>query len=268
MIDKEKKIHERLVSDFNLLRSMGYEVIGVFLQGSQNYHLDDEQSDIDTRAIVIPLFEDFLHNCKPISTTHVLESNEHIDLKDIRLMHDCFRKQNPNYLEILFTKYKYINPEYESLYLPLLENNEKIAHFNDFSAIHSLKGMVYSRFKALEHPYPTVADKISQYGYDPKQLHHLLRFKEFLCRYINGTPFADCLIPTDPERLSNIKRNYIYSLKEARKICEEALSEADEAANQYMAERKKPRIDEEANEILDNVLSNVLKASFVKELKI
>ena len=118
MIEEEKRITIRLQEDFEYATSLGYTVLGVFLQGSQNYQLSYSGSDIDTKAILIPSFEDFVLNRKPVSTTLIKEDNSHIDLKDIRLMHDCFRKQNINFIEILFTKYKYINPEYETIYRP------------------------------------------------------------------------------------------------------------------------------------------------------
>ena len=52
------------------------ELFALCLQGSQNYELDlytDEyKSDIDTKAIVIPSFEEIVLNKKPISTTHII----------------------------------------------------------------------------------------------------------------------------------------------------------------------------------------------------
>lgn len=92
------------------------ELFALCLQGSQNYGLDlytDEyKSDIDTKAIVIPSFEEIILNKKPISTTHIMENNEHIDVKDIRLMFDNFKKQNINFLEILFTDFVMVNSKY------------------------------------------------------------------------------------------------------------------------------------------------------------
>ena len=41
-----------------------------------------------------------------------MENNEHIDVKDIRLMFDNFKKQNINFLEILFTKFGIVNEKY------------------------------------------------------------------------------------------------------------------------------------------------------------
>lgn len=56
-------------------------VVGIFCQGSQNYGLDYEDSDIDTKLIVVPSIDDIIFNKPPISTTHVRDNNEHIDFK-------------------------------------------------------------------------------------------------------------------------------------------------------------------------------------------
>ena len=43
-------------------------ILGVFLYGSQNYALDNGDSDVDTKAIYIPTFKEVVFN-KPISKT-------------------------------------------------------------------------------------------------------------------------------------------------------------------------------------------------------
>lgn len=266
MTEEQKiKINSRLFDDYKYVESLGYNVLGVFLQGSQNYCLDYEGSDIDTKAIIIPSFEDFLLNRKPISTTLVLPSNEHIDLKDIRLMHECFRKQNINFLEILFTKYKILNPEYEAIYQPMFDNRERIAHYNNYKAVNSIAGMVYEKYKAMEHPYPTLKDKIEKYGYDNKQLHHILRCEEFLKRYIGGVPYEECLIPTTPQSLIEVKASYIYSLKEARELANSCLFTVQCLKQKYMDDNPLV-IDTEVEDIMNNVLIEVLKFSFKKEI--
>lgn len=157
--------------------------VGLFLQGSQNYNLDYEGSDIDTKAIMLPSFSDFVLNAKPLSTTHIMENNEHVDFKDIRLMFDCIKKQNVNFVEILFTPYSIINPEYADLFQPVLDAREEIARYNNYAGMNCIMGMALEKQKAMEHPYPATMDKIEASGYDPKQLHHALRLREFMTRY-------------------------------------------------------------------------------------
>lgn len=88
MINKRLKDH--------YLESLEYfkenQMVGIFLQGSQNYQLDLPNSDVDTKLIVVPSFKDIALNRKPVSTTHIRANEEHIDFKDIRLYMEVFRK--------------------------------------------------------------------------------------------------------------------------------------------------------------------------------
>lgn len=265
MHNKEERINVRLREDFEYITSLGHNVLGVFLQGSQNYNLDYEGSDIDTKAILIPSFEDFVLNKRPASTTLIKTDNSHIDIKDIRLMHECFRKQNINFIEILFTKYKYLNPEYAELYQPMFNNNERIARYNNYAAVNCIAGMVFEKRKALCHPYEGLREKIEKYGYDNKQLHHILRCEEFLKRYIAGVPYAECLIPTDTQKLINIKSSYIYSVKEACEIADNIELIVKDVKKRYM-DTHEIFIDREVDKIMNDVLIDVLKHTFRKEI--
>lgn len=72
---------EEHVKEFS---EMPYNQVAIFLQGSQNYHLEYENSDVDTKAIICPSFEDIVRMKQPISTTHIRDNNEHIDLVECR----------------------------------------------------------------------------------------------------------------------------------------------------------------------------------------
>ena len=174
------------------------QIVGIFLQGSQNYGLEVEGSDVDTKLITVPSFRDIALNRKPVSTTHVRENNEHIDWKDIRLYIETFRKQKLNFLEILFTPYKQLNPLYAEQWNRLIAAREYIARMNPWRAVKSMKGIALEKYYAMEHDYPSKVDVLAQYGYDPKQLHHLLRVGEYLERYIAGEPYQNCLHPHFP----------------------------------------------------------------------
>ena len=47
MTEKERKEHikNRLKAHYKYIESLGYEIIGIFLQGSQNYNLDIYEKD-------------------------------------------------------------------------------------------------------------------------------------------------------------------------------------------------------------------------------
>ena len=146
----------------------GDKIVGIFLQGSQNYGLDVAGSDIDTKLIVVPTFEEIALNKKPVSTTHIRANEEHIDFKDIRLYMQTFRKQNLNFLEILFTPYKIVNPLYEKEWDRLIAFRENIARANMFRGVKSMKGIAMEKYHALKHPYPSKVETLEKYGYDPK----------------------------------------------------------------------------------------------------
>ena len=64
---------------------------------------------------------------------------------------------------------------------------------------------------------------VEKFGYDPKQLHHLIRIEELLRKWLNGTPFNDCLISSIPEELIEIKKGCM-DLTEARKYAKESMN--------------------------------------------
>lgn len=209
-------------------------IVGIFLQGSQNYGLDYEGSDIDTKLIVVPSFEEIVLNRKPVSTTHVRANNEHIDFKDIRLYMETFRKQNLNFLEILFTPFKIINPMYAEQWEKLIVRREDIARMNVYRAVKSMKGIALEKYYAMKHKYPSKLDIIEAYGYDGKQVSHLLRVEDYLERYIAGESYEKCLRPTESKR----ERIMDYKLldriplaeacEEAEKVVEHVIAIADE----------------------------------------
>lgn len=241
-------------------------IVGVFLQGSQNYGLDFEGSDIDTKCIITPTFEEIAMNKKPVSTTHILDNEEHLDAKDIRLYIQTFKKQNLNFLEILFTPYKIINPLYEDLWNKLVSQREDIARMNQHRAVKSMKGIAMEKFHAMEHRYPSKADIIDAYGYDGKQVSHLIRVDDYLERYINGELYENCLQPTENkiEKIVNYKMLNKISLADARIEAEEVLGHTVKIADEFCA-----KIPEEENEkiriLLDTVQYEIMKQAIKLE---
>ena len=265
-MDKNEYIFKRVKEHYNYIKDK-YEVVGIFLQGSQNYELDiyedDYKSDIDTKAIILPTLDDIVYNRQPVSTTLILENNEHIDVKDVRVMFDMFKKQNINFIEILFTKYKIVNPKYKSIMQELFDNNEIIARADINKALNCQSGMSMQKYVALKHPYPTIKNKIDKYGYDPKQLHHILRMNDFIKKYILGKSYKECLIPDNKEYLIQIKKG-VLSLDKAETLAKQVNESTHEIAKQNINEDNKPNL--EAIEILDNVKYQLIEQYLVESL--
>ena len=240
-------------------------IVGIFLQGSQNYGLEVPGSDVDTKLIVVPTFEEIALNKKPHSTTHVRANNEHIDFKDIRLYMETFKKQNLNFLEILFTKYFRLNPYYESDWRKLVAAREEIARMNPYRAVKSMKGIALEKWHAMEHEYPSKVDVLAKYGYDPKQLHHLLRVEDYLERYIAGEPYAKCLRPSDPGYLLDVKLG-VMGLDEARRVGQRAIDHVVEIADDYCSTRENVA-NPEMEALLTEVQTDIMKKAIIKELQ-
>lgn len=240
-------------------------IVGIFIQGSTNYGLDTEFSDIDTKLIVTPTFMDIALGNKPVSTTHILPNNEHLDAKDIRAYTLCFRKQNLNFLEILFTPYKWVNPMYERQWQRLIEAREQIARMNPYRAVHSMRGIALEKYHAMEHRYPSKVEIIDKYGYDNKQLHHLLRVEDYLARYIQGESYESCLRPSDPEAL-RWEKTHFRPLEEAREIALAAKESVETMAKDWFS-RTEDGEDPEMRALLQDVQCEIMKISVHTELE-
>lgn len=243
------------------------QIVGIFCQGSPNYGLDFENSDIDTKLILTPTFKDLAFNKKPISITHILENNEHLDAKDLRLYFQTFVKQNLNFLEILFTDYSVVNSRYEDQWDILLDNKELIAHMNSHRAVKSMKGIAMEKFHAMEHEYPSKIDIISKFGYDGKQVHHLLRVEDYLRRYIAGEPYADCLRPSPQivDKLMAYKKQMV-PLDIARKEANESIERIVLMAEDFCS-KNKDEVNPEAQEILNKVQYEIMRRAIADEFK-
>ena len=244
------------------------QIVGCFLQGSQNYGLDYDGSDVDTKLIVVPSFKDICLNRKPISTTYVRANDEHTDWKDVRLYMDTFRSQNLNFLEILFTPYFVINSMYYDQWMRLVEQREAIAHMNPHRAVKSMKGIALEKYHAMEKRYPSKVDLIEKYGYDGKQTSHQIRVDDYLTRYIAGESYKSCLRPTG-ELVPLIMDYKLHKipLAQARVDADKYLAHTTEIADEF-CEKTPNQEDPAMRELLEDVSYNIMKIAVEKELKV
>lgn len=242
------------------------QIVGIFYQGSGNYGLDSEDSDVDTKLIVVPSLREVALNRPAVSTTHVRANNEHIDIKDVRVMLQTFKKQNINFLEVLFTSYAYVLPKFDKIWKILVDRREDIARYNPKKFYKTMAGMSKAKFEALEHPYPSRAHLIEQYGYDGKQLCHLIRFNGFLHDYIDGRTFKDCLTNNNAEYLKLVK-NQIYSLHEARYWANYVYQNTDIVCSNLIHSDTCPEPNAEVDKLLEEMQYEFLKTQFKSEME-
>ena len=240
-----------------------HRIIGVFYQGSGNYGLDYEGSDVDTKCVLSPSLKE-LAESKPTSTTYIRDNDEHIDFKDIRVMLETFKKENLNFLEILYTKYYVINPLYKKEWEKITEARDVIVKANLPLILKSMKGIAGEKFHALEHRYPSRIEWIDKFGYDPKQLHHLFRIYNFMLRFVDGEPFGSCLFATNADWLIDVKKGK-YNLDDARKYGKETM-ECISALYEKYIEKWNKEVDLNIYKLFDEVSYSIIKIGIAEEL--
>ena len=243
------------------------KILGIFIQGSQNYQLDWSGSDIDTKCIVLPTLEDICLNKKATSYTHVRENNEHIDFKDLRIITGDFKKQNINFLEVLHSKYRIINEDYAELFQPMFDHAEEISCYDNYRFVRATAGMSMEKYKALTLDRPSQHEEIVKYGWATKQLHHLERLNLFIKRWVTGETFADCLTDPREERLARIKQygHQDITLEQAQILAKQLDDETNAIKENYIATHEQV-VNEPIGHMIDDVVVNVIRRSLTKEI--
>jgi hypothetical protein len=180
---------------------------------------------------------------------------------------ETFRKQNLNFLEILFTDFYILNPLYEKEWMRLVEHREEIAHMNVCRAVKSMKGIAMEKYHAMEKRYPSKIDIIEKYGYDGKQNSHLLRVNDYLIRYIAGEDYLSCLHPSEEivKRIMEYKKLSIIPLAEAREEAQKVLAHTIQIADDFCAQHQDVE-NLEIRTLLEDVSYNIIKIATMKEL--
>lgn len=269
------EILERVRAHYNYLVTLGYEVMFTALQGSQNYELDeytdDYCSDVDTKSIVLPSLDDFIYNKQPVSTVKIMpDSEEHAEVKDIRIMFEMFKKENLSYIELLYSDYVIVNPKYAQIVDELIQRRDEIATADTAQFLKCIAGMAYEKDKALCHPYPGIIDKIEKYGYDGKQLSHCVRLADFITDFVNGKPLEDCYVSNRYSELMNYKKQLDkdgnpLSKEDAIKICDYYCEYVKRVKDENLDPDEK--IDERGLRILQKVQYEILKQRLKEELE-
>lgn len=101
-------------------------ILGVFVTGLANYGFAETEADIHISAIYLPHFEEL---CTGI---HFKDGS----LYDVRIIYNIIQTHEFLPFEMLFSKYVYINPMYQSIYTEYFENNKQhIARYYEYGRI-------------------------------------------------------------------------------------------------------------------------------------
>ena len=169
------------------------------LYGSQNYGLDSAESDVDTKTMLLPSFEMVCLNGKRISTEVVMPDGSLDNCKDFREMFGNYLKGNINFVETLYTRHFSCTEFYYDEYRELREQRDLIANAQPQKLMHMACGMARQKFAAFDKAFEGKKEVLEKYGYDPKQLHHLVRLFHFMKTFRDTMDFEQALLSCHPQ---------------------------------------------------------------------
>jgi len=222
---------------------MKYKVLAIYLQGSQNYMLDTETSDIDMNAFVLPSPEDLYYG-RTVSKTYQTRFGQ-VEVKDFRLFVELVKKANPSYLELLNTRYSIVDKRLESI-----ANNkllDEIVKDRYLVFLQAIKGTINQKYNGVFKASEGTQCTLDEYGYQPKELHHLARLV-VLCRDVvrDGKKLSESYIPdvNDRDYLVGIKTGKVFEkdISAVTLAADSLKAEADLIINQALLESK-PIVD-------------------------
>lgn len=239
-------------------KNYGKNVFAEFLYGSQNYGLDTSESDVDTRVIVIPDLKCLIDK-KNISETINL-SNGLSDVKDIKTMFQQFYKSNPAYLELLISDYAVFSPTHKYEFDQLREMADEIALRDKKRLVHASYGMVCNKVSALVSGLGPNKEEIAEFGYDGKNVSHILRIGEFIDRFLDEQSLKTALNATKYDCYQTIVdlRDHKYSLEEALELGRKVYADVCALCDKEF-EKPNKEITEFLNEIAYSVIEREIK---------
>lgn len=245
------------------------------LYGSQNYGLDTPDSDVDTKTMLLPSLKmvvgDVMEPPKRISTEIVMPDGSLDNCKDLREMFGNYLKGNINFVETLYTDHfdcvELYYPEFEEL----REQRDLIANAQPQKLMHMACGMARQKYAAFSKPFEGKKDVLAKYGYDPKQLHHLVRLYYFMRAYYDYVDFETALLRCHPQRDKDAYKYVMtfktmpYPLTQAEELKEEYMKKCEELCD-WSAKLPESKGYEDAKAFLNGLATRLITKHIQREV--
>jgi len=229
----------------------GYLVIMTSLIGSQNYDLDDENSDIDTFSFILPPLGDIALAKEPYAGMFELKDG-HCEVKDIRLAFNLLRKASPNSVEYFTSKYKIYNPSFESILKEYLDDNTKLWNMIHCNYLHMLTAMAGMAHQLTKRNMP-----------EGKAFAHAIRLQDMYYHFLNSANAGAVLelrMGGDRELALMAKREQDspYSI-DYKQECEEIAGWLDNAKNGFKLTEEHLKIQQLGLSLIDSFQWKIFK---------
>lgn len=194
------------------------ELFFTALQGSQNYNLDDELSDVDTVSLMVPSFEQLVLDINVAKKTHSINYSDGIStIKDFRAVFRTFIKGAVNVYQILYTPYVSVNEKYRKYFDYLRSMADDITSNNQRSIIYSTLGVIRSNLVSITR----VDERILSSNELGKRFAMSFYYREFIERFMDGESFGSAMVTQNADYLKRLKRwkvdSLLYSIDDMEK---------------------------------------------------
>ena len=198
-------------------------IVGCFLYGSQNYNMADENSDVDTKVLVVPSLADVVCARRPLSFEYHCENGEHINFVDVREFVHQLLKQNPNSLEILFTDHFIINPPFNGVWYFIWSRREDFARINPHKAVNTMRHMANANYHQM-----------MKGEFDHKKLATMIRLEKAISDYILDCKYEHVLKSDQANFFLRVKRgNFIENEEQGLRFAQETYESVNRIADRY-----------------------------------
>lgn len=261
-----------------IVKRRGEEIFLLYLKGSQNYGLDNEDSDIDLIVVTIPTLQRVLCNKVPCSSTYkmaekpfsgVVENSKGLStFMDIRNYFLSLKKNNPTTLESLFTPYYVVNPKYKNFFFELQKLRNDVVLANPKKLILSLLGGANSEYGKVTNEFSK--DNLDYYKINKAQA-SFFRLSLMARFYLKTYQEEDF----DYNDILTFKKNkywqrLLYSLKNTRdrlysKTYDDRMQKILSTNLQYQKEWKEQQENEDTvtYKLLDDLLCDLFRFSII-----
>lgn len=236
-------INSELKKQYHALSKIYDNVFGVFLYGSQNYGCSTQDSDVDTRAIIIPTLDDLIFS-KPVSKKYKTDTGE-CEVKDIREMFRMFKKQNVNFLEILFTNHYYVPVVHIEEFDRIIAMREDIARYDENHNVDCIFGLFNKSYNKLFE-----TDEAGKEIYNQKHYSNLKRLHSTMEAYVEGKPYKEVIWHPECQKLKRIR----FPQQMVKEDAEVLMGNMEKMHEQF----EPAAVNERTGKRMDQIVKNVI----------
>lgn len=193
---KNQKIADQL-NAYMGMAERDHEVAFIALYGSQNYHLDTPDSDIDAYCVVLPS-PGKLTGCNASDGRRAYTTDHGVmTVKTIDEMAAMYLKQSINFCETLFTDHIIVNPVYANEVEMLHDNAGLISSADIEHQVRSTLGMLANECRRL-------SDRSRPAKGANKRMAHIMHCAQFIDKRCDLKPFVKCIDPRDRDEYAEM----------------------------------------------------------------